>query len=245
MTALQFKSKTINAGMNAKTTKGDGTEYVTAILYLAPHKNSGVTNTCPMAEVAGCTKACLYKAGRGQMTSVESARINKTIWWNRDRDGFLHQLSADIARFSKWCSKKGVKPVVRLNGTSDIQWENFGVFVDGLNIFEIYPEVQFYDYTKIVKRAYKTLPENYTLVLSYSNANVDYAVSVWEAHFATRTNVAVVYRTPEAVQDRMAVCKNMVDGDKDDMRFLDPKGSIVALYAKGPAKHDATGFVIG
>jgi hypothetical protein len=35
-----------------------------------------------------------------------------------------------------------------------------------------------------------------------------------------------------------------VDGDKDDLRFLDPQGVIVGLKAKGDAKHDDTGFVI-
>ena len=35
-----------------------------------------------------------------------------------------------------------------------------------------------------------------------------------------------------------------LDGDKDDLRFLDAPHSIVALYAKGDAKKDASGFVI-
>jgi len=37
----------------------------------------------------------------------------------------------------------------------------------------------------------------------------------------------------------------VVDGDDTDIRHLDPQGAIVALYAKGKAKHDLSGFVVG
>ena len=37
----------------------------------------------------------------------------------------------------------------------------------------------------------------------------------------------------------------VVDGDDTDIRHLDPMGSVVALYAKGKAKQDQTGFVVG
>ena len=33
------------------------------------------------------------------------------------------------------------------------------------------------------------------------------------------------------------------NGDDSDLRFLDPKGVIVGLYAKGRAKKDTSGFV--
>jgi hypothetical protein len=35
-----------------------------------------------------------------------------------------------------------------------------------------------------------------------------------------------------------------IDGDNSDIRHVDPKGVIVALYAKGKAKKDNSGFVI-
>jgi len=33
------------------------------------------------------------------------------------------------------------------------------------------------------------------------------------------------------------------NGDDSDLRFLDPKGVVVGLYAKGKAKKDTSGFV--
>jgi len=33
------------------------------------------------------------------------------------------------------------------------------------------------------------------------------------------------------------------NGDESDLRFLDPQGVIVGLYAKGKAKKDTSGFV--
>ena len=81
--------KLLSVGNNAKTIKGDGSEYVTAILYLAPADNLQGVNVCAMAEVAGCKVACLYTAGRGKMNSVQSGRLRKTMHWRDDRQGFI------------------------------------------------------------------------------------------------------------------------------------------------------------
>lgn len=227
----------LSVGNNAKTVKGDGSEYLTAILYMAPADNLQGVNVCPMAEVAGCKAACLYTAGRGKMNSVQTGRLRKTMLWRDDRQGFLATLRQDIAKFAKYCEKRGIQPVVRLNGTSDIMWENY------IDMETEFPAVQFYDYTKIVKRVYKALPSNYHLTLSYSEANVDYAWDVIEAHQKTGVNMAVVFRNPTS-KHPLPIDSALLDGDKDDLRFLDAPRHVVALYAKGDAKKDTTGFVI-
>ena len=230
--------KLLSVGNNAKTVKGDGSEYLTAILYLAPADNLEGVNVCPMAVTAGCKAACLYTAGRGRMNSVQAGRLRKTMLWRDDRKGFLATLREDIGKFAKYCEKRGIQPVVRLNGTSDIMWEKH------IDMETEFPQVQFYDYTKIVKRVYKALPSNYHLTLSYSEANGRYARSVLKAHKETGTNMAVVFRAPFDVTQSFA-SSPVLDGDKDDLRFLDPEGHVVSLYAKGDAKKDNTGFVIG
>jgi len=229
--------KLLSVGNNAKTVKGDGSEYLTAILYLAPSTNSGI-NVCPMAKIASCDKACLYSAGRGQMSSVQAGRMRKTALWRDNRDLFLALLRNDLIKFERYCVKRGIQPVVRLNGTSDIQWENH------IDFNGEFPAIQFYDYTKIIKRVYKKLPSNYHLTLSYSEANPDYAASVIQAHKDTGANVAVVFRSKDAIPSQF-MQSMVLDGDKDDLRFLDMPRHVVALYAKGQAKKDNTGFVIG
>ena len=163
-------------------------------------------------------------------------RANKTEWFIVDKIGYIDVLINDLTKFSQKCERKGIKPCVRLNGTSDIQWEKMG-------IMEQFPNIQFYDYTKIVKRAYAKLPSNYHLTLSYSEADVDYAESVYKATRETKTNMAVVFRSKHSIPKPFRALQ-VVDGDKDDLRFLDPKGVVVALYAKGKATKDDTGFVI-
>lgn len=258
-----FRGSLIRSGNNAKTIKGDG-EYETAIMYLAPFNLSG-TNTCAMAEKAGCVAGCLNTAGRGRMSNVQIARINKTKRWTSNRAQFMVDLVDDLERFVRYCAKRGVKPAVRLNGTSDIQWEVGHLamrVVDGApvvfdSIFHAFPEVQFYDYTKIAKRVRRQLPANYRLVLSYSMANVDYAESILATANETGANVAVVFATKaerDALMGRVYtiaaswngtfVNREVIDGDSDDMRFLDPKGVFVGLYAKGAAKRDTSGFVL-
>ena len=145
--------KLIGVGSNAKTIKGDGSEYLTAILYMAPWKvmvDNRTFNSCPMAEQAQCIDACLYTAGRGKMSNVQAARVRKAEWFYSDRDGFMAQLVQDVTKFEAYCNKRGIKPVVRLNGTTDIRWEN--VWVKGKSIMELFPNVQWYDYTKISNR---------------------------------------------------------------------------------------------
>ncbi|PBB68129.1 hypothetical protein CK228_13550 [Mesorhizobium sp. WSM4312] len=253
--AKLFKSKTIRSGGNAKTIKGDKMgEYETAIMYLAPAAQSLLGNVCPMAVTAGCEMGCLSKAGRaGMFSSIVEARIAKTQRYFRDRAQFMADLVKDVAAFVRYCERKGIKPAVRLNGTSDIQWEvAHPCYRDGErfgSIFEAFPEVQFYDYTKIYKRVSRKLPANYTLTLSYSEANRAYADEIKKAATWSRVNVAVVFRSKAVRDSYMATTfegVEVLDGDETDMRFLDPKGHthVIGLYAKGPAKKDTSGFVI-
>jgi hypothetical protein len=255
----QFKSPTISAGSNAKTVKGDKV-YQTAIMYLSAYTSSGFGNLCAMADVAKCHEGCLFRAGRAAIfESVNTARGRKTERYFANRAAFMAELVRDISRFEKHCARLGVKPAVRLNGTSDIQWEVTHPCqrngVEFATIFDAFPGVVFYDYTKIMRRARRALPANYSLTLSYSAANPAYAESVLKTANETGLNIAVVYRT-KALRDsyvagaancldRMPNAIPVINGDETDMRFLDPRGVIVGLYAKGPAKKDQSGFVIG
>jgi hypothetical protein len=234
---LKFSSKTINGGTDAKTIKGND-KYFTAIMYMAPYTLSGV-NLCPMAETAQCHVGCLNTAGRGRFSNVEAARLKKSNWFNADRMGFLEQVDKDITRLTKFCAKHGVKPAIRLNGTSDIRFELHKI--DGKNLFDRHPTVQFYDYTKIYNRKTKDI-KNYHLTWSYSEANADYA-KFFDTAIAKGMNVAVVFRDQKTIPKTFKGLE-VVDGDKNDLRFLDKKGVVVALYAKGSAKTDLTGFVV-
>ena len=247
--------KLLGVGTNAKTIKGDGSEYLTAILYMTPYKimiDGKSFNSCAMAKQASCIDACLYTAGRGAFNNVQTARQRKAEWFYRDRVGFMDQLFDDITKFEAYCKKRGIQPCVRLNGTTDIRWELIPIsnIVKGepkKNIFELFPEVQFYDYTKIANRKCKDIP-NYHLTWSYSNANPEYAKLLDKA-MEQGMNAAVVFRSKDfgAYAARYSVRWKdypVIDGDQDDLRFLDPKGGhIVALYAKGAAKKDTSGFV--
>ena len=233
-----WKGNLISCGTNAKTIKGDGDELLTAIMYLIPWKSFGA-NLCPSAELAACVGPCLNTSGRGQMSSVQTGRARKTEWFAKDRNGFMRQLISDIGSFVKYCDRRNIKPCVRLNGTSDIRWELIKLFDSNLTLMDIFPQVQFYDYTKIANR--RNVPNNYHLTWSYSGANPKYS-DMMDTAVSNGMNVAVVFRTKGSIP---ASFKGLptVDGDKNDLRFLDPKGVAVALYAKGKAKHDTSGFV--
>lgn len=239
---MAWKGNLIACGNNAKTIKGDGSEYLTAIMYLTPYKSAGI-NVCSMAILAACLGPCLNSAGRGQMSSVQKGRARKTQWFADDRFGFMGQLVKDCESFAKHCLKSDVTPCVRLNGTSDIRWELIPVYRNGTrfpNIFAAFQDIQFYDYTKIANRKVSHIP-NYNLTWSYSGANPDYAAMSKTAK-EKGLNIAVVFRD-KAIPNTFLELP-VINGDKDDLRFLDPKGVVVGLYAKGKAKKDDSGFVV-
>ena len=239
-----FIGNLIRVGGDAKTVKGNrGGVYITGIMYLIPWKH-GKVNLCPMAKQAGCLDGCLVTAGRGIMSNVAAGRQRKTDWFCNDRAGFMAQLVKDCEGLIRYCGKRDVKPALRLNGTSDIRFERIPVERGGVkfkHIFAAFPEIEFYDYTKIANRDISGI-DNYSLTFSYSGANAAYQKQVAIAQ-EKQMNIAVVWRKKENIPTRF-LGRAVVDGDETDMRFLDPAGVIVALYAKGKAKKDSTGFVL-
>ena len=218
---------------NYKTTKGEKLGYLTGILYLAPAKISGY-EVCPKRS-EGCTKACLYTAGMGAFSNVQIARINKTKLFFEDRDTFMDQLRKDIKSLIKKAKKLNMIPAVRLNGTSDIEWTRF-------TLMNEFPEIQFYDYTKVLNRLTKELPKNYHITFSKNEANDADCTSALKLG----VNVAVVFNTKrgEALPESWNGFP-VADGDDTDLRFLDPKGGyVIGLRAKGQARKDTTGFVV-
>lgn len=229
----------LSIAADPKTIKGQKKGYKTAIIYMAPARNSGF-NLCPMSRLAGCEASCLYRSGRGRMSTTQNARLVRAAMFNVHQGDFMALLVKELTAFIKSARKAGFIPVVRLNGTTDIQYEN--IYLEGKEtIFTRFSDIQFYDYTKLVRRFDKVLPENYFLVLSYSEANDRYRRMCMETLVKYPTiNLAVVAdELPDTFLGR-----SVVDGDESDLRFLDPPGVIVRLKAKGPARKDTTGFVI-
>jgi hypothetical protein len=189
---------------------------------------------CPMARLAGCKAGCLNTAGRGAFNNVQAARHRKSKLLLQLPEEFSTLLREDLDKFQKYCERKGIQPVVRLNGTSDYNWKK--IIID-------YPAIQFYDYTKVYNRVAKNWPSNYHLTLSYSEANEKYRDKVVEYANGYGANMAVVFRDKNNIPKKF-LGRKVIDGDKDDLRFLDPDNVVVALYAKGKAKKDVSGFVI-
>jgi hypothetical protein len=232
---MEYKPQKKLLGLNnTKIVKSIKLGYLTAILHLAPHKLSGV-NICPKASV-GCALACLNTSGRGRFKFTQDSRLNKTRYFLKDRLKFLFQLDNEVKNFKKKAIKQGLKPAVRLNGTSDLIWERYPI-KDGKNIMELNPDVQFYDYTKIKNRLSDKLPSNYNLTFSKSESNDDDIKDL----LTTAFNIAVVFKDK---LPKTYLGREVVDGDISDLRFLEPKGVIVGLATKGNAKTDNTGFVV-
>ena len=197
-------------------------------MYFAPANLSGV-EVCPKRST-GCSAACLFSAGRGQFYSVTRARIVKTLAYHFDKLRFTDTIKKSIASLVVKATKLGLVPVVRLNGTSDILWER------NTDIMESFPNVQFYDYTKIGQRFKFSIPKNYHLTFSLSESNDKDALLVLSKGY----NVAAVFK--DTLPDNLWGYQ-VTNGDETDLRFLDARGIVVGLKAKGKARKDKSGFV--
>lgn len=228
---------------NPKLLKGQKKGYLSFILHLAPASLSGY-NVCPNAS-DGCKAACLNTAGRGGMFKagtftniIQEARKRKTVQFFENRSMFLSTLVADVELGIKQATKKNRIPCFRLNGTSDLRWEVYPVVRDGVtypNIMIAFPDIQFYDYTKLDNR--KNLPSNYHLTFSLSENNDAIAVR-------SGMNIATVFKKDlPSIFSLEGVEFDVVNGDDTDLRFLDPSPVIVGLKSKGRGKKDTSGFV--
>ena len=231
---------------NAKIVKGEELGYVTKGIHFAPAQLSGF-EVCQWRS-KGCTASCLNTAGRGQMNSIQASRIAKTKLFFDKQFDFLAKLSKEISSSIKSATKKGMNSVFRLNLTSDISWESvFFNEEEPKTIFDKFPSIQFYDYTKSFKRMCaflnkpfikdeKKFPSNYHLTFSRSEHNDKKCEMV----LLMGGNVAVVFRNqlPKTWKGY-----EVVNGDSNDLRFLDKQGVVIGLIEKGMAKKDETGFV--
>lgn len=227
----------LSVNADSKTVKGIKKGYLTGVMYMMPDDV-----LCPVAKLAGCREACLVSAGRAAFTpGIGQARAGRTRFYFGNRDAFMTLLIVEIQALVRKAEKTGMIPVVRLNGTSDVNWAN--VVHDGKTIFEHFPMVQFYDYTKspsIVRAADSV--GNWHVTASYSAASVKYSGMITAAADKHGSNIAVVFR--DKVMPETFLGRKVVNGDETDLRFLDESGVVVGLKAKGQAKRDISGFVV-
>ena len=210
-------------------------------LNLAPASISGF-NTCASAS-KGCREACLHEAGNPVfMPQKTLGRVNRTLLLFKDLARFKSMAAREIRNHEINCKKHGLKPVIRLNTTSDIMFEK-----QKFNFMQDFPNVQFYDYTKHFNRMIKylrgELPANYHLTFSRNEANDFQTTQVLKAG----GNVAVVFRKelPKTYKGF-----KVINGDEHDLRFLDDKNVVVGLKEKltlnkqGKLDRDNSGFVV-
>ena len=223
--ALATKLKLLTT-VNTKIEKSLDVGYATAGLHLAPADLSGY-NVCAKA-TPDCKAFCLNTSGRGAMSKVQAARVRKTREFFENRDDFIERLHQDIGQFIANAEAENLVPVFRLNLTSDIRWENY-------NIPQAWPDYQFYDYFKVANR--KDIPSNYHLTFSFSGENIDECKN----KLVNGINVAVPFK----VLPTRFMGYPVIDGDENDLRFLDPTPSIVGLKLKGKLKQNVDSSFIG
>ncbi|WP_147399791.1 GP88 family protein [Bacteroides fragilis] len=212
-----------------KLIKSCGRNVMTYGVYLAPHDISG-HNVCPCSQ--NCSKYCLNGSGRNKIEllvnreggPIQTSRIKKTKLFFEDRNAFMQLLIHEINQSKKKAEMESMKFAIRLNCTSDISLEDF--VLEGKNILQLFPDTQFYDYTKVPERL-QLLEQyhNYDLTFSFDGENWDTCKVVLDRGI----RVAIVFEN--MLPDEFKGYK-VIDANKDDARFLDEGGIICGLTYK-------------
>ncbi len=234
----RYPSAMLSINADAKTSKGKKIGVLTGVLYEAPADMASAVTLCPMAKQAGCESACLYHAGRGRFTNVQQARIRKTLFIDQYPELAHRALVKSIERLVSKAHKSGMVPAVRLNGTSDRDWNKWCKRHGLRNIFKMFPNVQFYDYTKVIGREHQP---NHHVTLSYSN-RPEYQKTADKMLKSKAFNVAVAFHgktLPDTFGGR-----RVINGDESDVRFYDDENVVVGLTFKGSASNDIDGFAV-
>jgi len=221
---------------NFKAKKNIKLNVHTYFLSLAHSDTSGY-NTCSMANKvtqgensenkSSCSSVCVAKNGNGNYPNVITSRINKTKRFFEDRENFMDELVNEVHKAIEYSSHYGFIPTFRLNAYSDIKWETIKIKAFGNNtIFSLFPNVKFYDYTKIPNRV---TPANYELTYSHWGN--------WEAtkKQLKNFNVAMVFSSTRRENLPLNWKKfPVVDGDVNDLRTSENDGVnvVVGLRAK-------------
>lgn len=198
-------------------------------IYLAPGNMSGF-EVCP-GRTPECTALCLNESGHNRMADkrnhINNSRIKKTKMFFNDREFFARWVIRDIEAGIRKANKLGYKFSVRINNTSDISPELLYIKVDGVkkNVLELFPEVQFYDYTKVASRLrLMNKYDNYDLTYSFNGSNMETCLQL----LTSGIKVAMVF---EHKPDSFMGFK-VIDGDLYDMRYKDTAGTIIGLKFK-------------
>ena len=224
-----------NINSSAKLIKNEKvSENYTYVIYLSPANQSGY-NVCPFS-TPECRLGCLATSGRAKierwanMDVIQKARLIKTKLLFENEEFFMRLMVAEMKAYQKKAKLDGYYFSARLNGTSDIDWET--IKIDGKNIFEIFPEVQFYDYTKSYKKIVDNRVKNYHLTYSYTGRNTAKCIKVLRA----KKNIAIIFNIPK----NQAYPKTwngfkVINGDRTDFRPYEGDGVVVGLKWKNIA----------
>ena len=237
-------------GSNPKVSKNSKKGVMSWVLHLSPAMESGY-EMCP-GRSAGCTAACLNFAGNPlYFKAKHAARKRKTVAFVKQRDDFLNLLALEIASGVLKAADAEMEPSFRLNGTSDVLWDQKkftlydwvskkigrGKAGQKIDIVNLFSDVQFYDYSAILRPAKLAPPSNYYIIFSEkedNRANVLIAM-------AQGMNIASVF--PKKNVPKVHLGRPVIDGDESDLRYLDPEGVVVGLKVKGKfGLADTTGF---
>jgi hypothetical protein len=248
-----------NSPKQAKPAKIGRKPIIAAILYMAAADTSGY-ELCS-GRTTGCTVSCLGFTGHGGIgvkrtktavigtNGVQEARIRKAVAFMERREAFTGDLVREVAALERRARKLRGAPVIRLNGTTDVDWLKVPVVRNGRtfpHMFAAFPGVMFYDYTKrrgVATTRTNVTPRNYRVVFSRAETMANQIEAMRVLHDGG--SVAVVFSTRK--RQPLPTEWNgfrVVDADVHDFVFLHGDNVVLGLRAKGTTHRDRSGFVV-
>jgi hypothetical protein len=236
--------------LSAKIIKGEKYGYLTGVCYMVPAFSFKGGNTCSHHKLGDCSGPCLVNSGHMALKEAAEARKDRLMLFLKNPALFFEILSRELVLLAKRARKRRLKRAGRMNGTTDLDWSR--IQFDGKTIFEHFPKIDWYDYTKNPKLAENYHAAGVSITFSwYKKADTVKALELLDRG----VNIAIAYKDQIPEYQEIGGRKiPTIDGDAHDLCFKDPRGVIRALkykfatMAKNSAEINAraleSGFII-
>ena len=222
-----------------KLIKSNGMGFYNAGIGLA-QANLSATNNCT-ASTPDCRKLCLGNFGRAEfLPQLMQTRINRSNFLHRHRQLAWQTMLPQLMAIDRRATRNGLTVAFRPDITSDKNWDLILP-----QLFATFPNWKFYGYTKLRSKITRYLNGSNPMVPTFSwserlksklvnhTSGDDYPSFLLE----NGINIAVVFYDRKTLAGRLPrkfLGRTVIDGDKHDLRFLDPRGVIVGLKPKLP-----------
>jgi hypothetical protein len=181
-----------------------------------------------------CIAKCIAFTGYGKFKSVQAGRQKRKDLFLKNPEQFKKDLYRELCNLQKRAAKKNKQAACRLNGFTDIDFSKPENHINGMPVFDLFQDIQFWDYTADSDKVYNNSFQNYHLTFSYKSdgKGQNNAYDCLQILNNRVCNIAVIDTIPDYEKLMFLKVKNHINGDNTDFRWMDAGQAVIWLKEK-------------